>query len=227
VYVNGDLTLNGFEPQTATDPLQLAPGDYHVDIRDLGAPADSTPVLQGDVTLKAGQNLSIIAGLTPAGDPQLNVFVNDLSAVPAGKARLVVRHVADAPRAVAELDGSVVINGISNGKERTKETAAGTKSLTITDAGLDLVEPTDVRLREGTATIVYLIGSQEQDTLALMVQTIDDLQSPVADVPTGDGGLLADPGLPLWAVMLMLGSVLAGAGAIRSLLGRKPTVPEA
>src|SRR5438093_3900940 len=82
VYVNGKLTLSGFKPETATDPLALPPGRYKIDIRDVGAEPTAKPVLSGAVTLTAGQNLSIIAGLTAQGDPELNVFQNDLTRVP-------------------------------------------------------------------------------------------------------------------------------------------------
>lgn len=57
VYVNGKLTLSGFEPETATDPLELPPGRYRIAIRDVGAAPTSEPALAGTVTLKAGENL--------------------------------------------------------------------------------------------------------------------------------------------------------------------------
>jgi hypothetical protein len=227
VYVNGKLTLNGFEPETATDPLQLAPGDYHVDIRDVGAPADSTPVLQGDLTLKAGQNLSIIAGLTLEGEPTLNVFANDVSPVRAGKARLVVRHVANAPPVDAMLDGKVKVQDVANGGEEETLVPPGKGTLQINASGDSsaLVDPMDVGFREGTATIVYVIGSQPQSTLGLMAQSINDIESTVGSVLTGDGGLAARPGLPLWAIGFIVLAAVSAAGSMLTLArGRRSSV---
>src|SRR5918999_5205520 len=85
VYVNGDLLLSGFRPVTATDVLELPAGDYDVAIRPVGAAPDSEPVLQQTLTIRGGQRLSVIASLTPRGDPTLRVFSNDLSAIGAGK----------------------------------------------------------------------------------------------------------------------------------------------
>jgi hypothetical protein len=220
VYVNGELTLNGFEPQTATDPLELTPGDYLIEIRDVGASADSAPSLEGTLTLKAGQNVSIIAGLTPAGEPKLNVFANDLSPVLAGEARLVVRHVAAESDLDAKLDGDVVISSIGNSAEGSTEVPEGESLLEITAAGEEqgLLEPTDIDLGEGTETIVYVIGSGEQDTLDLMVQVVADLQSPATDIPTGDGGMAQDPGAPLWATSLTLAAALMAAGSMVSIV---------
>lgn len=230
VYVNGKLTLDGFEPETATDPLELAPGDYHVDIRNVGAPADSTPVLQGDVTLAAGQNLSIIAGLSLQGDPTLNVFPNDVTPVRAGMARLVVRHVANAPAVDATVDGKTEVQDVANGGDVETLVAPGKDTLQINAAGAAdaLVDPIDVHFREGTATIVYLIGSQVDSTLDVMAQSIDDLASSVGSVNTGDGGLAAPPGLPTWAVALMILSLLSAAGALRVLVRdrRRTAQPE-
>ncbi len=84
--MNGELTLSGFEPETATDPLELPPGRYVIEIRDVGADPTSEPALAGSVRLRTGQNLSIIAGLSVAGEPELNVFKNPLSPVPPGRA---------------------------------------------------------------------------------------------------------------------------------------------
>src|SRR4029079_4445905 len=115
----------------ATDPLSLPPGDYSIDIRDVGAPADSTPALSGSVTIKAGQDLSIIAGLDDQGQPVLNVFQNDLSPVSVGKARFIVRHVADAPGLDVLLDQAPVVKDIENGQSRATQLAEGSHALTI------------------------------------------------------------------------------------------------
>ena len=47
--------------------------------------------------IPAGANATLAAHLDAQGDPTLTAFVNDTSEVPAGQARLTVRHVAAAP----------------------------------------------------------------------------------------------------------------------------------
>jgi hypothetical protein len=211
VYVNGELTLNGFEPETATDPLSLPPGDYSIDIRDVGAPADSTPALSGTVTIEAGQDLSIIAGLDAEGQPVLNVFQNDLSPVSVGKARLIVRHVADAPGLDVLLDEAPVVRDIENGQSRATQLAEGSHALTVAMAGgsTALAGPMDVQFPEGTDKIVYAIGSAQGDTFDLMVQTVADINSAPPGVPTGDGGWAASSAIPGWAWPVLLAAGLA------------------
>ena len=125
VYVNGELTLSGFEPETATDPLELPPGRYVIEIRDVGADPTSEPALAGSVRLRTGQNLSIIAGLSVAGEPELNVFKNPLSPVPPGQSRLIVRNVADVPSIDVLLDGDRVFRSVGHGDEQTDDLKAG------------------------------------------------------------------------------------------------------
>ena len=97
VYVNDDLTLEAFEPETVTDPLELPAGDYTVDIRAAGADPSEDPIITGSTTLPAGANATLIAHLTADGTPTLGVFVNDTAPTAAGEGRLVVRHTAAAP----------------------------------------------------------------------------------------------------------------------------------
>lgn len=211
VYVNGELTLNGFEPETATDPLSLPPGDYAIDIRDVGAPADSEPALSGTVTIEAGQDLSIIAGLDGQGQPVLNVFQNDLSPVAVGKARLIVRHVAEAPGLDVLLDEQPVVRDLENGQSRATQLAEGSHALTIAMAGdaTQLAGPMDVQFPEGADKIVYAIGSTQGNSFDLMVQTVSDVNSAPPGVPSGDGGWASRSALPAWAWPVLVAAALA------------------
>jgi hypothetical protein len=227
VYVNGQLTLDGFEPRTATDPLDLPAGEYHIEIRDVGAAADSTPVLEGTATVEAGQNLSIIAGLTESGEQALNVYANDQSAVKAGMTRLVVRHVAAAGSLDTRVDGESVLTDIANGAEATTQVAAGSHSVELAGGGSAdaLIGPMDLDLQEGTAQILYAIGSATEQSLDLMSQTISDLQTNPGGIGTGDGGLAArsdSPALPL-AVVVTAGAalVMSTAWLVRNRRGRR------
>jgi hypothetical protein len=214
VYVNGKLTLDGFKPLASAGPLQLPPGRYDIAIREVGAPAESKPALEGTVELKAGTNVSIVAHPDNQGSPSLSVFVNDLTPVKAGRSRLVVRQVAAAPDLDVSVDGQRRFTGLKLGASETATLAAGRHSILVTEAQQTngLIGPKRVNLKEGTARILYVTGSAQENTLDLMSQTLAGLQSG-ASVLSGDGGLAAPHGIPLWAAALM---ALAAVGVVRS-----------
>jgi len=220
VYVNGKLTLSGFKPETATDPLELPPGRYRIAIRDVGAAPTSEPALAGTVTLKAGENLSIIAGLTVDGDPQLNVFRNALTPVPPGRARLIVRNVADVASIGVRLDGKRVFGSVPHGdQQKAQLEPGGPHQLEATVSGDVAIGAEDLMLQEGTVGIVYAVGSARKGTLDFMFQTIRELQSSPTSVLTGDGGLATSPAFPVWALATM---TLAALGfGVATVLGRR------
>jgi hypothetical protein len=228
VYVNGELLLDGFEPESATEPLSLEPADYDVAIRSVGAAPDSAPVLEASLTVEAGVNYSAIAHLTTSGEPTISVFRNDMSRVSAGRTRVVGRHVAEAPALDLRLDGDVVFGGIRNSAEQTKVRAPGRYMFDAAEAGGGdrLVDSVPVSLSEGTATILYVMGSSADDTLDVMVQGVTNLASSPARVPSGSGGLAAPDRFPVWAVGLLSLAALATAGAaFMSWRSRRPSSP--
>lgn len=190
VYVNGALTLAGFEPKTITDPLELPEGDY--DIAIFAAmeepPADQgdrmgDPVLQGSTTLPAGANASMVAHLTEGGEPTLSVFVNDVSPIGMAKTRILVRHTA----AVGPVDLSLYrfiwrvakLEGLANGGEDGGEIWPGRYRVTIAPEGEKdpVVGPVDLRFGPNTLYLVYAIGSLVgeggESTFDLLIQTMD------------------------------------------------------
>jgi hypothetical protein len=218
VYVNGDLTLEDFEPGTVTDPLELPAGDYDIAIRPADAEADSDPAISGSATLPAGANASIIAHLTEGGDPTLGVFVNDTSNTAAGEARLGVRHTAAAPAVDIAANGDVVAEGLTNPDEAVLDVPAATYSAEVRLAGTTdaVLGPADLTLSEGTATYVYAIGSAEDGSLDLLVQTVSGLHSAPEGVPAGDAGLADTSATATVTALAALGTLaLAGAAVSR------------
>lgn len=206
VYVNGELLLSGFKAESTTDPLTLAEGEYDIAIRDVGSPPDSEPALQDVITLDGGLNVSIVAHLDETGSPALTVFDNDVSQVPAGQSRLIVRHQAAAPEIDVQSDGETLFSGLSSGDQQETNLAVATHEVVVTLTGESdpLISPTALSFEEGNAYLVYFVGSNEDDTLDLMVQTVSGLESAPSGVATGDGGLAETPGFPVWAAILML-----------------------
>jgi hypothetical protein len=219
VYVNGKLTLDGFKPLSSAGPLELPAGSYDIAIRDVGAPADSKPALEGTVQLKAGSNVSIIAHPDDQGAPSLSVFENDMTSVKAGKTRLEVRHVAAAPELDVWVDGKRTLTELGTGDAETKVLAAGKHPILVTESQqtAGLIGPDPINLKEGTARILYVTGSLAENTLDLMSQTLTGLQSGTG-VLSGDGGLAATSRFPAWAMALMVLGALSVAGSAWSLV---------
>jgi hypothetical protein len=220
VYVNDELTLEDFKPDTVTDPLELPAGDYNIDIRPAGAEPSTDPIITGDAALPAGANATLIAHLTAEGTPTLGVFVNDTAETAAGEGRLVVRHTAAAPAVDVLAGGEAVITDLSNPDEATLALPASTVSASVAAAGTTdpVIGPADVPVVAGQVTIVYAIGSLQDETLGVLVQTIEvgeaagetttttaapaapGTEAPASTVPvpsgvpSGTGGIAAEDG---------------------------------
>ncbi|MFF5171379.1 DUF4397 domain-containing protein [Micromonospora sp. NPDC000089] len=209
VYVNGKKTLDNFKPGDVAGPLSLAAGDYDIALTKPGDPVGKAILKVDDAKVPGGANISLAAHLSADGKPEITPFVNDTSKVGAGKARLIVRHTAAAPAVDVRAGGKPVFKGLTNPKEVKADVDAGTVKADVVLAGTDTVAigPADLNLKEGTATIVYAIGSAKDKNLSLVAQTITGLHSAPHGVPSGTGGQ-AGTGVDTWWY------VLAGAGAL-------------
>jgi hypothetical protein len=217
VYANGQRLIDDFQPGTLTDPLQLPAGSYDLALYPADAKdASGAPLLSATgVAVPAGANITVAAHLTADGKPALTPFVNDVSAVPAGQARVTVRHTAAAPAVDVRAGGTVVVPGLENPKEASLTVPAGTVSADVVLAGTSTVAigPADLSLAEGSTNIVYAWGSKDAG-YQLAVQTLGGGHSAPAGVPGGTGGLVHDGSLPLPVTGLsVLGLLAAGLGA--------------
>lgn len=222
VYVNGELTIDDFQPGDLAGPLDLPAGDYEVALTAPDAADASSPVL-GPITLTLAANTSYtaVAHLTEAGDPTATLFTNDISETAAGEGRLTVRHVAAAPAVDILAGDTAVVEGLANPDEATLDLAAGTVSASVVAAGTTspaLLGPADVTIADGQLTVVYAWGSLDDDNLALAVQTIDGLHSAPGGVNSGTGGQLAQQDAMMQGGLLIGGLVaavvLAGGGVL-------------
>jgi hypothetical protein len=224
VYVNGDLTLDNFEPGDLTDALDLPAGTYTVAITESDAADDSAPIIPTfDLPLEANMSYTVVAHLDAEGDPTASLFTNDLSTIPAGQGKLTVRHTAEAPAVDVLADGAAAFTNLSNPDEVKANLPVGTISaaVALTGTTTPVFAPADVTIAEGVNTIVYAWGSATD--LAFAVQTIDGLHSNPGGVDAGTAGLAADNntgvligGLGALAVLL----ALAGFAAVRLTAAR-------
>lgn len=188
VWVNGELTLDDFEPGELAGPLDLDAGTYTVAITASDAADDSEPAIGPvDLPLEAGMSYTAAAHLAEDGTPTATLFTNDTSATEAGQGRLTVRHVAAAPAVDVLAGDQAVITGLANPDEASLELDATTVPAAVAAAGTTdpVIGPADVPVQDGVATIVYAWGSLEDGNLALATQTIEGLHSAPAGVPTG------------------------------------------
>jgi hypothetical protein len=217
VYVNGEKTIENFEPGKVAGPLSLEEGSYDIALTQPGAAIGEAILTLDDAAVPGNANVSLVAHLNAQGQPAITPFANDTSRLDAGQARLIVRHTAAAPAVDVRAGGEPVFQDLTNPNEAKADLPAGTVSADVVLAGTDdvAIGPQDLDLREGTATIVYAIGSAEADSLGVVAQTIDGLHSAPGGVPSGSGGL-ADRGLTTtWYAVAGLGLLLLLAGAAR------------
>jgi hypothetical protein len=221
VYANGNKLLSDFKPGTLTDPVALPEGTYDLKVFPTGKGPNDDPAIEASgVKVPGGANITVVAHLDAAGKPVLTPYVNDVSRLQPGQARLTVRHDAAAPAVDVRAGGKPVFTGLTNPKEAKAGVPAGTVKADVVLAGTDTVAigPADLNLKEGTNTIVYAWGSAQDKNLKLAVQSIGGLHGNPSGVPSGTGGLL-DDSLPLPLVALTL---LATTGAL--VAGRRVAV---
>lgn len=177
VFANGDELLDDFKPGTVTEPQALDAGTYDIEIFPPGRGPDGTPVLEKEIKVPEGANATIAAHLSASGEPRLTAFVNDVSQVDAGKARLTVRHVAAAPAVDVRAGGQPVFTGLQNPEQDSTDVDAGTVNAAVVLAGTDTVAigPADLNLKEGTSNVVYAWGSANDQNLALQTQTFSGM----------------------------------------------------
>jgi Domain of unknown function (DUF4397) len=218
VYANGEELLPDFQPGTLTDPLELPAGTYDLAVYPAGSDPETTdPAISADgVEVPAGADATVVAHLGEDGTPALTPFVNDVSAIEAGSARVTVRHTAAAPSVDIRAAGTVVAPGLANPDEASLTVPAGTVSADVVLAGTDTVAigPADLDLAEGSNTIVYAWGSEDAG-YELAVQTVSGAHSAPSGVPGGSGGLVDDAMPAPLAALSVAGLVVAAAGVLR------------
>jgi hypothetical protein len=222
VYVNGKRVLHGFQAGTMTKPLTLPGGHYTLAVRPSGAPPTSKPVLRAVADLPQNANVSVVAHLSTTGKPALSIYVNDLSQLPAGRTRLIVRPAAQAPPVDVLLDGRPLFRGVPNDATRLALVSSGSHRLAVRLAGRARVVwgPSRVLFRPGRAYALYAIGSLPKGTLDQLVQQFQSVARPPRRVPTGQSGLVSTPGSWWTSALLALSGLAILSGAALAAVRR-------
>ncbi len=223
VYAGGERLLDDFQPETVTDPLPLPAGDVELALRPADSGADADPILTADASVEAGQDVSVVAHLDADGEPTITPFANDTSEIPAGQARVTVRHTAAAPAVDVLGGGEPVIEGLENPNEESVEVDAGTLEAAVAAAGETdpVIGPQSLDLAAGGNYAVYAVGSLEEETTTLLVQQVGASAGAPGGVPGGDSGLVADGGAPTPLLLALLAAGVLGAAASLLVLRRR------
>ena len=198
IYLNGEAVLDSMVFEAVSEPVEVPAGEVGVRIFETGAdPATAAPLIDQSVTLDAGVDYTAVAQLID-GAPAVALYVNDLSPVPAGEARLTIRQSsAEGPLDVV-VNGIPVVSKLAAPNEATVELAAGLSPLSIHSAdGVGLVEQ-EVNVPAGALFVLYAVGSSADDTFAVLTQQVTTPQETPAGVPTGTGGAREQAGHVGW-----------------------------
>lgn len=221
VYVDGARAIDDFQPGTSKGPITLPAGPHKVAIFPADAADGSgSPLLSTDANLPEGANVTLVAHLDAGGKPTVTPFVDDVSRIAPGQARLVVRHTAAAPAVDVLAGGKPVIQGLTNPEQKVLNLPAGSVSAAVAAAGSTdpVIGPAELNLKEGTATFVHAIGSLQDKTLGLVSFTVSGLHSAPSGVPSGaPSGAPYEDGPPAWLPALAVAALAAVALGARRL----------
>jgi hypothetical protein len=223
VYLDGKVLLPAFAPDRLTDPTPVPAGPHHVDLRPAGSPADSTPKASQDITVPAGQSLSVVAHFDQSGNWAMTVFSNDVTKLAPGQGRVVFRNTSGVAPVSVQVNGAPAAS-LAEAAESSQVVAAATYAV-LAKSGVDastLVPSNNVPVADGSDTVLYLVGQGEDVTW--LTQQISGLDTAPTAISTGNSGLAGPPtnhDLPYVVLgATALGAILIGRSSLR--LRRRP-----
>jgi len=165
VYADGKVLIKDFKFGTVVGPVKLAPGRYAIAVRAYGTSATSKAILATTVKVTGGENATIAANLTATGKPELTVLANPTAAPPMGDARVIVRHLAEAPGVdvyAGATSSPALISDLVNGKSATANVVAGSYPISVYATGTKtspVIGPVTLHFAAGKTYVIYAIGS--------------------------------------------------------------------
>ena len=162
VCVNGSKAITNFAPGDVVKNIELPAGSYTFKVVAKGDPCSGTGIIVVTTPLMAGTNYTAVANLNASGDPNLKLFTNNVNPTKRGKARLSVRHTADAPAVNVWVNGMKLIRGtdFTWGKSATLQTPKGVYAAWVSLPGdyTPVIGPAVLELKAGHAYQVYAWG---------------------------------------------------------------------
>ena len=99
--------------------MAVPAGSHLVEIREAGTGADTTPALTATIDLAAGNRYDVVAHVDQAGAPMVSLFLDDVSPLPPGQARAVVRNTAATGPIDVRFGPTVAAAALANGAGST------------------------------------------------------------------------------------------------------------
>lgn len=184
IWVNGSPFLTGVEFGDVAGPVELPAGEYEIRVYLAGANPNTTdPVLSLDATLAAGQDVHIVAHLTPGPGIALTPFLNNNEPqitdavsprISERSVRLTVRHGADFPRVAINRLVDAFEPTLANGDTLSVDLNPGTYRFWLSQAGAHRPvsgQPVSVNLAADTHYYVYAVGSPLDGSFQLKIVT--------------------------------------------------------
>jgi hypothetical protein len=175
LVVDGTVVLDAFAPGSIVDITSFA--GRTLNNVEVVADDDDSTVIGPIATLEvpATGNWSIIAHLDADGDATLSSFQNNLADTANNQARLTARHTAEVAAVDLVVGDQRPVTNLANGGSAELELPAGPlndASVALT-GGAAVLEITGVTLTANTNTIVFVVGSEADGTLAGVVQVVE------------------------------------------------------
>jgi hypothetical protein len=175
VLVGDNVIIDRFQPGSIADISSFTGRT----LENLSVVDDGT----GDVVIGPVASLemptsgswSFVAHVDEGGTPVLSSFQNDIAPATSGTARLTFRHTAEAPAVDLIIGDQRPVTDASNGDSAVTELPAGTLSdAQLAPAGeAPIVDIATLDLAPNTNTIIYAVGSIDDDTLDFVVERVD------------------------------------------------------
>ena len=191
VYVDDTLVADDFQPETRSGALELEEGDHTVDIVDDEAADNSSPLYTEAISVTAGTDVDVVAHYDGDMALDISVFENNTDLTVNGQGRITLRHAGDAGGIDATVDETQLADNLTLGMEASESFDSGDRVLTIFPAGVTetpLFAGETIALAEGAEEVRYVVGSEEDETLAVIGFTRDVGENPEepAGPATGD-----------------------------------------
>lgn len=191
VSVDGKQVAKGVKTAAVVGPFRVRPGSRKITFSDGG-----TQLLTRSFAVKARSSWDVVVHLPAGGstEPTVTVFRNDTSAVPRGKAELVVAHTATVPAADIRVNGKVLFARISNGESLDLTVPVATYKVAITPTGKKspvYLGPVSLTVKGGAVNRVYALGDPDKNTMNVAVHVLATGSSGSErpeKVDTGTGG---------------------------------------
>lgn len=210
VYLNGDLIIDGFIFEAASELFTIPAGAAELEIFAEGADPDTEdPAVSDTVTFEAGSDYSVVAQIVDEA-PVLSVFVNDTTQVAAGQSRLTVRQASLLADLDVVLDGNDLFGALMQATDATADVTAGAHEVSFLASG-EVLEERSLQLDEGALLVLYAVGSPDNDSFGLLAQRVVAQTTAPGGVPTGSGGHKAEQAwMPLYLGVSALVLLVAG-----------------